>query len=55
MSHRGWKALDGVGIGDEVRAIAIAMDKRAIHVADKINFNTMARKARASILFHAGL
>jgi kynurenine 3-monooxygenase len=38
MSHRGWKALDGVGIGDEVRAIAIAMDKRAIHVADKINF-----------------
>ena len=31
MSHRGWKALDGVGIGDAIREIAISMDKRAIH------------------------
>ncbi len=38
MSHRGWKALDGVGIGDAVREIAIPMDKRAIHMVDKINF-----------------
>lgn len=37
MSHRGWKALDGVGIGDEVRKIAIPMDKRAIHLKDKLN------------------
>lgn len=36
MSHRGWKALDTVGIGDAVREIAIPMDKRAIHVRDKI-------------------
>jgi kynurenine 3-monooxygenase len=32
MSHRGWKALDDIGLGDEIRAIAIAMDKRAIHL-----------------------
>jgi kynurenine 3-monooxygenase len=38
MSHRGWKALDGAGIGDKVRDIAIAMEKRAIHLKDKLNF-----------------
>ncbi len=38
MSHRGWKALDGVGVGAEVRKIAIPMDKRAIHLTDKLNF-----------------
>ena len=38
MSHRGWKALDGVGIGDAVRQIAIPMDKRAIHIGDDIKF-----------------
>ncbi len=47
MSHRGWKALDGVGIGDEVRAIAIAMDKRAIHVADKINFQHYGKEGES--------
>jgi len=38
MSDRGWKALDGVGVGNEVRSIAIPMDKRAIHLNDKLNF-----------------
>ena len=47
MSHRGWKALDGVGIGDEVRAIAIDMDKRAIHVADKINFQHYGKEGES--------
>ncbi|WP_378183196.1 FAD-dependent oxidoreductase [Aquimarina sp. SS2-1] len=32
MSVRGWKALDRVGIGDEIRKLAIPMDKRAMHV-----------------------
>ncbi|NDI99397.1 FAD-dependent monooxygenase [Flavobacterium sp. LaA7.5] len=32
MSHRGWRALDNLGLGDEVRKIAIPMDKRAIHI-----------------------
>ena len=38
MSHRGWKALDDAGVGDKVRAIAIPMEKRAIHLTDKLNF-----------------
>ncbi len=38
MSHRGWKALDDAGVGDKVRDIAIAMEKRAIHLKDKLNF-----------------
>jgi kynurenine 3-monooxygenase len=38
MSDRGWKALDNAGIGDEIRNIAIPMDKRAIHLIDKMNY-----------------
>lgn len=38
MSNRGWKALDTVGVGDEIRKIAIPMEKRAIHLVDKLNF-----------------
>ncbi|HEX8268355.1 MAG TPA: NAD(P)/FAD-dependent oxidoreductase [Flavobacterium sp.] len=44
MSHRGWKALDGVGVGDAVRAIAIPMDKRAIHTKDKISFQAYGKE-----------
>ncbi|UZO80518.1 FAD-dependent monooxygenase [Aquimarina sp. ERC-38] len=32
MSARGWKTLDRIGIGEEVRKLGIPMDKRAIHV-----------------------
>lgn len=35
MSHRGWRALDDIGLGDEIRTIATPMDKRAIHIARK--------------------
>jgi kynurenine 3-monooxygenase len=38
MSHRGWKALDGAGVGDKVRDIAIAMEKRAIHIGNQLHF-----------------
>ncbi len=38
MSDRGWKALDHAGVGDRIRQIAIAMDKRAIHVGNDVNF-----------------
>lgn len=44
MSNRGWKALDGLGIGDAVRAIAIPMDKRAIHLVDKLNFQNYGQE-----------
>jgi kynurenine 3-monooxygenase len=32
MSHRGWRALDEVGLGDEIRKLAIPLEKRAIHL-----------------------
>lgn len=38
MSDRGWTALDGVHVGDAVRAIAIPMDKRAIHLKDRMSY-----------------
>jgi kynurenine 3-monooxygenase len=44
MSNRGWKALDGVGVGDAVREIAIPMDKRAIHLVDKLNFQNYGQE-----------
>ena len=34
LSNRGWKALDGVGVGDEIRKIAIPMYGRQMHNLD---------------------
>lgn len=34
ISTRGWKTLDDIGIGGRIRALAIPMDKRAIHNID---------------------
>jgi kynurenine 3-monooxygenase len=34
MSERGWKALDAVGVGDEIRKMAIPMFGRMIHHPD---------------------
>ena len=31
LSNRGWKALDAVGVGDEIRKIAIPMYGRMMH------------------------
>jgi kynurenine 3-monooxygenase len=36
MSHRGWKALDNAGVGQQIRDIAIPMEKRAIHVGNDV-------------------
>ena len=47
MSNRGWKALDDVAIGDEVRTIAIPMDKRAIHLVDKLNFQNYGQEGES--------
>ncbi|MEH6513930.1 MAG: NAD(P)/FAD-dependent oxidoreductase [Maribacter arcticus] len=35
MSNRGWNAIRAVGIEDEIKEIAIPLDKRAIHVVGK--------------------
>ena len=34
MSFRGWKALDEMGIGDEIRKISIPMYGRTMHALD---------------------
>jgi kynurenine 3-monooxygenase len=34
MSYRGWKALDAVGVGDDIREIAIPMWGRTMHHVD---------------------
>jgi kynurenine 3-monooxygenase len=47
MSNRGWKALDGVGISDSVHEIAIPMDKRAIHLVDKLNFQNYGQEGES--------
>ncbi|WP_405383583.1 FAD-dependent oxidoreductase [Maribacter sp. LLG6340-A2] len=35
MSNRGWNALKAVGLEDEIKTIAIPLDKRAMHVIGK--------------------
>lgn len=35
MSNRGWKALREAGIEDEIRKLALPLDKRVMHVDDK--------------------
>jgi kynurenine 3-monooxygenase len=55
MSNRGWKALDGVGVGDAVREIAIAMDKRAIHLVDKLNFQNYGQEGEAIYSISRGI
>ncbi|SDS61019.1 NAD(P)/FAD-dependent oxidoreductase [Gramella sp. MAR_2010_147] len=35
MSNRGWKALREAGIEDEIRDLALPLDKRAMHVEDE--------------------
>lgn len=47
MSNRGWKALDAVGVGNSVREIAIPMDKRAIHLVDKFNYQPYGQDGEA--------
>ncbi|TDE02955.1 FAD-dependent oxidoreductase [Flavobacterium hiemivividum] len=47
MSTRGWKALDGVGIGDSVQEIAIPMGRRAIHLVDKLNFQNYGQEGES--------
>ncbi|GIZ09163.1 NAD(P)/FAD-dependent oxidoreductase [Flavobacterium sp. UMI-01] len=55
MSNRGWKALDIVGIGDAVRAIALPMDKRAIHLVDKLNFQHYGHEGEAIYSISRGI
>lgn len=55
MSHRGWKALDGVGLGDAVREIAIPMDKRAIHAHGRISFQNYGKDGESIYSISRGI
>lgn len=55
MSNRGWKALDGVGVGGTVREIALPMDKRAIHLVDKLNYQQYGQDGEAIYSISRGI
>jgi kynurenine 3-monooxygenase len=35
LSNRGWKALEKIGLADDIKKIGIPMDKRAIHIGNE--------------------
>jgi kynurenine 3-monooxygenase len=48
LSDRGWKGLEGVGIGDEIRKVAIPMYGRVIHtLSGEINFQPYGKDNQA--------
>lgn len=48
LSNRGWKALDGVGIGEEVRKVAIPMFRRVMHdVNGGLSFQSYGKEEQA--------
>jgi kynurenine 3-monooxygenase len=55
MSHRGWRALDEVGLGDEIRKLAIPMDKRAIHVGQTLNYQYYGKDGESIYSISRGL
>ncbi len=56
MSNRGWKAMEDVGLGDEIRKIGIPVDKRAIHTQDdKLNYQYYGKEGEAIFSLSRGL
>lgn len=56
MSHRGWRALDDVGLGEEIRKIAIPMEKRAIHaIGEPLNFQYYGKDGESIYSISRGL
>ncbi|MBK5284616.1 MAG: FAD-dependent monooxygenase [Bacteroidia bacterium] len=48
LSDRGWRGLEGVGIADEIRKVAIPMKGRMIHNMDgEINFQPYGKEGEA--------
>src|SRR3954470_10380027 len=48
LSDRGWRGLEGVGIGDDIRKVAIPMYGRMIHsVSGDINFQPYGKGNQA--------
>jgi len=48
LSDRGWKALNGIGIGEDIRKVAIPMYGRMVHdLQGKINFQPYGKEGQA--------
>ena len=48
MSNRGWRALEDIGIAEDIRKIGIPMDKRAIHNIDQsLNYQKYGKDGEA--------
>ena len=48
LSDRGWKALDAVGVGDEIRKIAIPMTGRIMHnIAGELSYQPYGKEGQA--------
>jgi kynurenine 3-monooxygenase len=48
LSDRGWRALEGVGIADDIRAIGIPMTGRMMHSVDgKLTFQNYGKEGQA--------
>jgi kynurenine 3-monooxygenase len=56
MSNRGWKALEDIGLDDEIRKIGIPVDKRAIHMPDGLlNYQNYGKEGEAIFSLSRGI
>lgn len=56
MSNRGWKAMEDVGLDDEIRKIGIPVDKRAIHLKDgQLNYQYYGKEGEAIFSLSRGV
>lgn len=56
MSTRGWKALENIGLDDEIKKIGIPVDKRAIHLQDgKLNYQYYGKEGEAIFSLSRGV
>lgn len=55
MSNRGWKALKDIGLDEEIKKIGIPVDKRAIHMAEKLNYQYYGKDGEAIFSLSRGL
>ena len=56
MSNRGWKALEDIGLDEEIRKIGIPVDKRAIHLKDgQLNYQYYGKEGEAIFSLSRGV
>lgn len=56
MSNRGWKALEDIGLEEEIRKIGIPVDKRAIHLQDgQLNYQNYGKEGEAIFSLSRGV